>query len=697
MRIGSRVPTGTIAALDCFIVAGLLGVYMKWALLGPHWGAIARFLGKDAPGELTPSDRLGPFFNDIWLNLLVIPAAGVLIVGLVFRRYSLGAALVMSGVMSGVYFIELQTQKEVGEYLSGAVVMDLFGWTMSASSGTLDYVTSASLLKLGVLLLALVGCVVAARLCDVAERRRQPALAAAFRYALTVPAVIVPAAALVSLPVAYGSYLPDSALSVSSIGRAAQMAFDSPEIGSADETPTTESTLAAFRQLTHTPIMGDSEAPYIGSERDSDVIVFMMETGAARALDLAAAGRTLPGTGKLYPRAFVASQHYTSHLYSSDALYSVFSGRYPQGRRRLLRAAGPGSLAGLMTNAAGTVPVRRVYVPSLYHIELDDRMYEAFGAESVYAADETDDPVRDVAEGRANELLDRLSKQEGGLDRHVRSRLERRLRADLQALERMKLDIAAAIDARHRYMVMFFPEIGHGPWLPLHDEPTVLERGRALMELQDVWLREILDLVDSRGRARAHRGRGDERSRRAHEGRGSVAAHRIDQRLHVPRAVDRLRASDTVVADRDRSSNVAYRRGADRAVASWPPQRSRGDAGRGDLAPFAPGPHLCARVRLRRRGRLRRGRTLLHAPGTFRCRLRQRSFRVRGCQSGCDRRPGGALREERSEQAGRAAADARLADDRPAAAVGIGAIRTAGRAWDPCAPPAAPGLPRRRS
>jgi hypothetical protein len=228
--------------------------------------------------------------------------------------------------------------------------------------------------------------------------------------------------------------------------------------------------------------------------------VLMLETGAARALDLAAAGRTLPGTGKLYPRAFVASQHYTSHLYSSDALYSVFSGRYPQGRRRLLRAAGPGSLAGLMTNAAGTVPVRRVYVPSLYHIELDDRMYEAFGAESVYAADETDDPVRDVAEGRANELLDRLSKQEGGLDRHVRSRLERRLRADLQALERMKLDIAAAIDARHRYMVMFFPEIGHGPWLPLHDEPTVLERGRALMELQDVWLREILDLVDSRGR-----------------------------------------------------------------------------------------------------------------------------------------------------------------------------------------------------
>jgi arylsulfatase A-like enzyme len=64
----------------------------------------------------------------------------------------------------------------------------------------------------------------------------------------------------------------------------------------------------------------------------------------------------------------------------------------------------------------------------------------------------------------------------------------------------MKLDVAAAIQARRRYVVMFFPEIGHGPWLPLHGEATVLERGRALMELQDQWLREILDLLGSLGR-----------------------------------------------------------------------------------------------------------------------------------------------------------------------------------------------------
>ena len=47
---------------------------------------------------------------------------------------------------------------------------------------------------------------------------------------------------------------------------------------------------------------------------------------------------------------------------------------------------------------------------------------------------------------------------------------------------------------------MFFPEIGHGPWIALANEATVLERGRSLMLLQDAWLGEVLDLIQSLGR-----------------------------------------------------------------------------------------------------------------------------------------------------------------------------------------------------
>src|SRR6185295_460080 len=85
-------------------------------------------------------------------------------------------------------------------------------------------------------------------------------------------------------------------------------------------------------------------------------------------------------------------------------------------------------------------------------------------------------------------------------DQQIRERLAERLVADFQALEKLKADITAAVRANQRYCVMFFPEIGHAPWFQLHHEASVVERGRALMLLQDSWLKEIVDLVRSLGR-----------------------------------------------------------------------------------------------------------------------------------------------------------------------------------------------------
>jgi hypothetical protein len=498
MRPGACASARTLAALDCFIVAGLLGVYLKLALLGPHWGAIARFLGRTTPADVTFAVRLGFFFHDIWLNLLAIPIAGTVIVGLLFRRHCVLAAFVTSAVMSVLYFVELQVQREVGEYLSRDVVRDLLGWTFSGSGAGLEYVTLSSVLKLAAVLATLFAIVVVERLESRAERLQRARRAWWYRSALSVPAVIVMLAAVVSSPFALASRSPASPLSGSSIGRAAGLLLrvDRGITAGAD---TREETLAIFRRLTHSANAATGSA-YVGGERDSDVILFMMETGAARALDLAVSGRGLPGVGQLYARAFVASRHYTTHPYSSDALYSVFSGRYPQGRRRLLRAVPNGALDGLMTNVRETMPVRRVYVPSLYEIELDDRMYQALGAESIYASDHVDDAHRAAAVRRADAAIESLEKSGSRTDPRVLARLLIRMRADLQALEKLKADITTAIGAGRHFMVMFFPEIGHGPWPALHGEASVLGRGRALMLLQDAWLAEIIDLLRQLGR-----------------------------------------------------------------------------------------------------------------------------------------------------------------------------------------------------
>ena len=159
----------------------------------------------------------------------------------------------------------------------------------------------------------------------------------------------------------------------------------------------------------------------------------------------------------------MSPRHYAAHPYSSDALFSVLSGTYPHGRRLLLEGLGDREVNGLFSALPPDVGLRGIYLPSLYQIELDERMYGAFGARTLYISDRhPDDPLRARAEARAEATLRDLGADR--LEAPVRARLRTLLIGDLQALERLKADIARTIAGGGRYAVMFFPEIGHGPW-----------------------------------------------------------------------------------------------------------------------------------------------------------------------------------------------------------------------------------------
>jgi hypothetical protein len=155
----------------------------------------------------------------------------------------------------------------------------------------------------------------------------------------------------------------------------------------------------------------------------------------------------------------------------------------------------------MMAALAKRMPMRRVYVPSLYNIENDDEMYLGFGAEAVYASDlEPSDAFAPLGAQKAEAQLAALESRGSRFSAQTRARLRKRLEADLQALERMKTDITAAVRGGSRYWAMFFPEIGHGPWVALNGETSNRERGRSLMRLQDLWLEEIVGLLRELGR-----------------------------------------------------------------------------------------------------------------------------------------------------------------------------------------------------
>ena len=86
LRPLSSLRLGTLATLDLFLTLGLLGVYLKAALLDQHWDAVMRFLGKKDQADLSFFATLGFFYSDIILNLLLIPIAATALFSLVFGR-----------------------------------------------------------------------------------------------------------------------------------------------------------------------------------------------------------------------------------------------------------------------------------------------------------------------------------------------------------------------------------------------------------------------------------------------------------------------------------------------------------------------------------------------------------------------------------------------------------------------------------
>lgn len=498
MKRQFRVSTATYAAFCCFLIVGLLAVYLKVGLLKHEWLGIARFLETPGIDRIPPAlTRLGFYFNDIVICLILLPLVGTTLVTMVFRRYRVGAAVALSVLASLFLFFELRAQAVLGQYVSRSFLLDSirFGTANPGVAG--QYATPASLIKLAILFVLCLTIWVIARVARCRERANGAHNIPAFRWLLKLPACAVWACAILIAPLSFAQQLPDSPWNASSLTHVTRALFES-GTGSVAGMDFGQA-FAALRKLSQVPPTNPTN-PLAGKERGANVLLFSMETGPARALDFADSGNSLPGAGPLLTRAFVARRHYTTYPYTSNAIYSIMSGMYPHGRGRLTTAAQTSSVNGLMNAMKADVRIRRVYLPSPGTIQSEGPMLETFGADAVYASDQhPDDPMRIVAQRRTDALIAGLEQNGSTFGKSARKQLRAHLLTDFQALEKMKSDITAAAHAHERFAVAFQPEIGHAPWLALHNEETIIARGRNLMLLQDQWLKELVDLLDELG------------------------------------------------------------------------------------------------------------------------------------------------------------------------------------------------------
>ena len=92
--------------------------------------------------------------------------------------------------------------------------------------------------------------------------------------------------------------------------------------------------ISSFRKMVHSPSI-ISEDPYKGAEAGSNLIVIAFESGPARVIDYLS-NEDFRNLRLLANSSFIGKQHHSTHPYTSDALFSIFTGLYPSNLRRSL-------------------------------------------------------------------------------------------------------------------------------------------------------------------------------------------------------------------------------------------------------------------------------------------------------------------------------------------------------------------------
>jgi membrane-anchored protein YejM (alkaline phosphatase superfamily) len=195
--------------------------------------------------------------------------------------------------------------------------------------------------------------------------------------------------------------------------------------------------------------------------------------------------------------ALVGGNHYTTYPYTSDAVFSILTGRYPGGRNNLLRRTESELPAALGTELKTRGYETRIYAPYADTFEDDAKMFRLAGFPDRYVAERDQQRINALPP----EVTAALTQAKASFESMSRESpaITRRLTLDLLAFERLKADVIQLKTSGKRFVSIIMPQIGHGPWPDLHARNSVLDRGIDILSLQDRWIQEIYRTLDDGG------------------------------------------------------------------------------------------------------------------------------------------------------------------------------------------------------
>lgn len=460
-----RIDRLSLAALYClgWFPVAIFALYLKYYEIAARYSKLL-FVNSQI-GNPGLSDYLFLYKSDILFNFFVIPLFIVALGYYLFRngKWVRRGAAIISLVLVVLLYANLHSWGTVGRFLTWTSAVDAAAFAWQNPTYISMYIDRDSMVKFMLLVAS-----VTVMYSGVRFFARYTVLV---RLGGLATATVLLLALIIST-VGYTSRMNDAPINSNFIYLAIVSLFDShwdyrkmsQDFGGGE-------LQKSFARLANTRSMDDGEQ-YFGLARDNDVILFVLETGSSRFIDLRGDLESFPSLSRLADNSLIGSNHYTTFPATSESLFSLFNSIYPPRNyysscmmSSNIRLSRP--LPGFLSKLGDSDYVTSLYLPYNDVVPLDHTLHQNQGFSKIYFAQSEENQGKGM---------------------------------DVQALDAMKTDISDWLASDQRYVAVFLPQIGHAPWPRRPDSVSVAEYGKRMAVVQDEWIGQLVDIVEKAGR-----------------------------------------------------------------------------------------------------------------------------------------------------------------------------------------------------
>jgi phosphoglycerol transferase MdoB-like AlkP superfamily enzyme len=481
------VSSGRFLAVWSF--PALLGFYLKWKMMVDQ-GGFAREAQSMGLRSLDFPERLSFFRGELLYGAVLVPVVFLILNRYARARWFASLVLTSSVALSILLGIQLLSLKEFGRFSSLKMILVGLSWGWHEPGSSVQYLASREAFATFVGLIG-IGC---AMTWAVRGKSQSPSAGSILKWKTSVELSLFASVALLLLSLK--SDVPNSPYHQNSFVRAAtslwkENAVETGEFGGLDtkrfrslasadlSSVSVADLIGQYRRLTHAPA-DERVSQYFGKESGANILFFILETTPDKYLPVGSDIRQFPNFNRLEENSFVGTRHYTTFPITRCALFSAFTSWYPiddpgnafdspawdssDGFLRRLNSAG--------YKTAVFSPLRAPGIP-------DAAFFEAVGFGSqVYPA-------------AALTTYDQRPSWQAT-----------RIAADVDTLHLLESQLDGWMKQGQPFAAAFLPQIAHSPYPDGQSGQSAEElqqRGQAILEKEDAWLGELMDLLQKDG------------------------------------------------------------------------------------------------------------------------------------------------------------------------------------------------------